>query len=83
MGAIGVIQVRDPGGHAGGEKYLGSDRIIYLFVNFFSVALGLSCCMRAFSGCSEQGRLFIAVHRLPASMASLVAEHRLYGPRAQ
>ena len=31
MGAVGIIQVRDPGGHAGGEKYLGSDHIIFIF----------------------------------------------------
>lgn len=35
MGAVGIIQVRHPGGHAGGEKYLGSDCIIYLFWGFF------------------------------------------------
>lgn len=32
MGAVGIIQVRDPGGHAGGEKYLGSDHIIFIFI---------------------------------------------------
>ena len=26
-------------------------------------ALGLSCCMRAFSSCKQQGLLFAVVHR--------------------
>ena len=30
-------------------------------------------------GCSEQGLLFVAVHRLLIVMASLVVEHRLCG----
>ena len=42
---------------------------------FFLVALGL-CFMQAFFGCSEQGLLFPAVHRLIV-VASLVAERRL------
>ena len=33
--------------------------------------------MQALSSCCEQGLLFVAVHRL-ISVASLVAEHRLY-----
>ena len=43
----------------------------------FMSALGLHCCFRAFSGCSEQGLLFIAVHRLFTVAASHVAEHSL------
>ena len=73
MGAVGIIQVRDPGGHAGGEKYLGSDAVFVIFL----VALGLSCCARAFSCRSEHGRLFVAVRRLPAAVAPLAAERRL------
>lgn len=44
MGAVGIIQVRDPGGHAGGEKYLGSDAVFGIFlVRWVSVAVqGLS-----------------------------------------
>ena len=49
--------------------------IFYLFL--FLAALSLCCCPRAFSSCSEQGQLFIAVHRLLIVVASLVAEHRL------
>ena len=38
-------------------------------------ALGLCCCARAFSGCGEQGLLFIAVRGLLIAVASLVAGH--------
>ena len=48
---------------------------MYLFL----AVLGLRCCARAFSSCSEQGLLFIEVHRLLFAVASLVAEHRLTG----
>ena len=44
---------------------------IYLFL----AALGLCCCARAFSSCSERGLLFIAVRELLIAVASLVAEH--------
>ena len=51
---------------------------INLFIYFiYLAALGLRCCAQAFSGCGEQGLLFIAVHRLLTAVASLVAEHRL------
>ena len=46
------------------------------FINFFA-ALGLRCCTRAFSSCSEQGLLFIAVHGLLIVVASHVAEQGL------
>ena len=46
---------------------------MYLFL----AALGLRCCMRAFSSCDEQGLLFIVVHRLLIVVASLIAEHGL------
>ena len=58
--------------------------LINLFICFFKkflAALGLRCCARAFSSCSEQGLLFVAVHRLLIVVASLVAEHE--GSRAQ
>ena len=47
--------------------------IIYLFL----AVLGLRCCAWAFSSCSEQGLLFVAVRGLLIAVASLVAEHRL------
>ena len=46
---------------------------IYLFL----AALGLRCCARAFSSCSERGLLFVAVHGLLIAVASLVVEHWL------
>ena len=46
---------------------------IYLFL----VALGLRCCARAFSSCSESGLLLVVVCGLLIAVASLVAEHRL------
>ena len=51
--------------------------IIYLFIYLFLAALGLCCCMRAFSSCGERGLLFIAVHGFLIVVASLVVEHRL------
>ena len=51
--------------------------LISLFIYLFLAALGLRCCTRAFSSCSERGLLFVAVHRLLIAVASLVAEHRL------
>ena len=44
-------------------------------------AVGLHCCMQAFSSCSKQGLLFVAVHRLVIVVAS-IAEHGLLGTRA-
>ena len=49
----------------------------HIFFFFFWVALGLQCCARAFSSCSEQGLLFVAVCGLLIEVASLVAEHGL------
>ena len=46
---------------------------INLFIYLFLAALGLGCCMRAFSSCGEQGLLFIVVHRLLIAVASLVS----------
>ena len=47
-----------------------------LFI-YLLAALGLRCCVQAFSSCSERGLLFVAVHGLLIALASLVAEHRL------
>ena len=47
--------------------------LIYLFL----AALGLCCCARASSRCSEQGLLFVAVHVLLIEVPSLAAEHGL------
>ena len=41
-------------------------------------ALGLRGCVRAFSGCSEQGLLFVVVRKLLIAVVSLVVEHGLW-----
>ena len=51
-------------------------KFIYL-INLFLAALGLRCCVRAFSSCGERGLLFVEVHGLLIAVASLVAEHGL------
>ena len=48
-----------------------------LFIYLFLAVLGLCFCARAFSSCSEQGPLVIAVRGPLTVVASLVAEHRL------
>ena len=50
---------------------------LFYFIYLFLAALGLRCCVRAFSSCSERGLLFVAVHGLLTAVASLVAEHGL------
>ena len=50
------------------------DLFIYLFI--FTV-LHLCCCIQAFSSCSKQGLLFVAVGELLIAVASLVAKHSL------
>ena len=50
---------------------------ITFFFFFFWLRLGLRCCSRAFSGCGEQGLLFVAVRGLLIVVASLVLEHEL------
>ena len=52
-------------------------RFFLLLFNLFLAALGLHCCVQAFSSCGEQGLLFIAMCRLLIVVASLVTEHRL------
>ena len=39
--------------------------------------MGLCCCARTFSSCSERGLLFVAVHGLLTAVDSLVVEHGL------
>ena len=41
------------------------------FFFFFLPALGLRCCVQAFSSCGEQGLLFVAVRGLRIAVASL------------
>ena len=54
--------------------------INFIYFNVFflgGAALGVHCCVRAFSSCGEQGLLFVAAHGLLIAVASLVAEHGL------
>ena len=51
-------------------------KLINQLINFLA-ALGLRCCMRAFSSCGERELLFVAVCGLLIAVASLVAEHGL------
>ena len=46
--------------------------------SLFLAALGLHCCMEAFSNCVERGLPFLVARGLLVVVASLVAEHRLY-----
>ena len=50
---------------------------LFYFICLFLAALGLHCCMWAFSSCGEQGLLFIAVRGLVIAVACLVVEHGL------
>ena len=50
---------------------------LFFFFNLFLAALGLRCCVRAFSSCGQRGLLFIAVRGLLIAVASLVVEHGL------
>ena len=55
----------------------------YLFIYFyFLAALGLCCCARAFSSCSERGLLFVAVRGLLIVVASLCCGAQALGTRA-
>ena len=49
----------------------------YFLVFGFLAALGLRCCARTFSSCSERGLLFVMVRGLLIVVASVVAEHGL------
>ena len=46
-------------------------------------ALGLRCCARAFSSCSEPGLLFVVVRGLLITMASLCCRAWALGAQAQ
>ena len=50
--------------------------IINLFILFLA-ALGLHCCVWAFSSCGKWGLLFVVVHGLLIVVVSLVVEHGL------
>ena len=53
---------------------------VYLFIYLiylFLAALGLCCCVWAFSSCGERGLLFVVVCGLLIAVSSLVEEHGL------
>ena len=50
---------------------------LILFIYLFLAALGLCCCVQAFSSCSERGLLFIAERGLLTAVAPLVVEQEL------
>ena len=50
---------------------------LWKFAVFFLAALGLDCCTRTFSSCSEWGYPPVAALRFLTASASLAAEHRL------
>ena len=62
-------------------SFLGSffgGRFSFCFnFSLFLTALGLGCCVQAFSSCGEQGLLFVAGLRLLIVVASPVAERGL------
>ena len=51
--------------------------LFFYNVFLFLVAVGLPCCVPAFSSCGEQRLLFGVTLRLLISVTSVVAEHRL------
>ena len=74
MGAVGIVQLRDPGGHAGGDKYLGSDCSICYF---FGCAGSQLLCEGFLSPQRARSALCCG------AQAPLAAERRLCGPQAQ
>ena len=55
---------------------------LFILIYLFLAALGLCCCVQAFSSCSEQGLSFIAVHRRLIEVASLCCGARALGAQA-
>ena len=49
---------------------------VYIYFIYLLAALGLRCCARVFSSCSEQGLLFVAVRGL-LLLRSMGSRHRL------
>ena len=59
-------------------SFLKKKKFIYLFL----AALGVRCCVQAFSSCGEWELLFIAVRRLLIAVASLCCRAQAPGMRA-
>ena len=49
----------------------------FLLIYLFLAALGLRCCVWAFSSCGKRVLLFVVVRGLLIAVASLVVEHGL------
>ena len=62
--------------------FTSSSGSIYLVIYLFGAVLGLRCCMRAFSSCSEQGLHFVVVRGLLVAVASLCCGSQALGARA-
>ena len=75
MGWAGLVMAKGCSAKGVLEKFFFFKLFIYLFI--FLAALGLCCCVRAFSSWGELGLLFVVVCRLLIAVASLVAEHGL------
>ena len=58
--------------------YFFKGNFLKLFIYLFMAVLGLRCCTRAFSSCSERGLLFVAEPGWAlGAWASVVVAHRL------
>ena len=60
-------------------------RLVFVFFKClfnFLAALGLRCCVRAFSSCGEQGLLSVAVRGLFIAVASLSCRAQALGVQA-
>ena len=55
----------------------GGKVLMIILTFFFLAALGLHCCVWAFSSCGEWGLLFVVVRGFLLAVASLVVEHGL------
>ena len=74
-------------GHRGIVDKLLFFKIYYFFlflyfIYLFLAALGLHCCVQAFSSCGEQGLFFAVVHGLLIAVASLCCRAWALGARA-
>ena len=65
------------------ELFLQAAQIFFFYkFIYFLAALGLRCCVRAFSSSGERGLLFVAVSGLLIAVASLCCGARALGTRA-
>ena len=67
-----VKEYKDLGRRDSSSSFFFLRLFIYLLA-----ALGLCCCLQAFSNCGEQGLLFVALHGLLITVASPVVEQEL------